>query len=556
MKNLILKSLAASVVALLAGHAMAATPVPLTGAGTPDIAALGAENVGYATTYASGSSAATPFIINAMKTDCTGTIYQYVSSGSQAYLCSKADTFLGVATPFLIMHKRDGGGSINGVKASQGTQQTFLDVPGLATATACAAPVNGVSNCTAPAAFATVLGARSELNLADVDPTQFNFALNGGPLTGVLPTYDAFATQIFGVAVNTRLRDALQTAQSTDPDGVGPLNAPLAAGCVGVDSEACMPNLTTEHISTIFAGPAATAVVGGLNSIQSGHFTDWAKLRTGTTTSLQNLFSANVLANQPGNRDIHICTRTAGSGTLATFHIKYHNAPCNGGIDESIVTPTGQTISQESGANGGVKIVHAMSGSADTENCLVGLNNGAAQGTFSPYPITVPAVDAKPFRWAIGIMGVERNASGTLPYRFIKIDGFAPTARNVVEGKYKFWAEAGVMPPAGQTATTDPLALEILKNMTDPSLIANLNVLHLWSTNGEKTGFLGIAGSPTSNPAFAPTFNTLTNGLMGAAFDNARPVNPYSHTTATKGNLNHCRVPTAPSGAPIVLPMY
>ncbi len=475
-----------------------------------------------------------------MRVNCTGTIYRYAAGGSLSYLCSKADTFTTVATPFLLIHKRDGGGSINGVTAAKGTGQVFLNVATLSTATTCAAAALCISKCSGGtvAENPTTALKASELNFADVDPAQFQAVINGGLANAAVGvTASPVATQIFGVAVNTSLRNAMQNAM---------IRNGLLTGCVRrhSETEACMPNLTTAQVSTIFA---------------NNGFTDWNNVAFSKTDSVQAtgyLFPS--AATDPGNTNIHICARTAGSGTWATMNIKFENAPCNGSLSQAYTTSTSQLLGNETNAqaNGQEKIVHAMSGSGDVESCLAGLNTGAASGTFTPYPTVLNSAVVAPgtsnARWAIGVLGVERNASGSLPYRFVKIDGFAPNAQNVVEGKYRFWAE--LVNVVGTTPTTDQLAIALLKSLSSPISIASLNVTQTW---GGITGFLGEATNPDTT--LQPTnFAPATNGsatLLNAAFDSVRPVNPFTHQTPAGADLNHCRVPTIPAGTR-VLPAY
>jgi hypothetical protein len=554
----------------------------------------------YQETYATGATAMTTFLEEAFRDKCNGTIYKYVANGTNTYLCERDNAVIPAATipqTYLILHKHEDGGSLNGVLAAAptGTDQVFNVVAtagtpptsGLITAAACGAASNEISTCTG----ATLLSFTrdSELNFSDVDPEQFKSPLNG-KFTGSIPSAEPVVTQVFGIVVNLRLRDALQVAQTQVPGiGVPALitdpNCGLAVGATGTagvitqafkDSEACMPSLTSPQIASIF----------GNNGL-----TDWSKLRTGNTLSTQNLFSVQAVANQPANRDIHICSRTAGSGTLAISHIKFHNAPCIGDVipeavqtDQAPVPPAqasilkSENIAPAPGLFGYVgaptannlKVFHAMAGSGDLENCLEGLNDGVekkgtgSNNSFSPYPTLLPVANGSTivtvpqtlplatnsFRWAIGIMGTERNASESKRYRFIKIDGVSPKSENVVNGKYKFWGEAVSLPSA--SVLPDALAPLLLTTMRDPLKIANLDVTHAWGV----TGYLGVAGCSTCLAANLPTFNTALNGQMGASWNEARPSNPYTHQTSGLGSLNHCRVPTLPAGTSRVFPIY
>ncbi|PPD37017.1 MAG: hypothetical protein CTY18_01495 [Methylomonas sp.] len=545
MKKLIIAGVAVS--AVLAGMNANAVPVPLRANGTPDTAAAFAAGV--AETFMTGSSAATPFITAALRNgNCAAgaPIYRYVDStnGSFAFLCEKSAGFAAVAAPYLLMHKRDGGGSLNGVRHAdpslpESSSQVFIVDADLVNVTSCAA-VNsaGVSNCSGGVVTANnARGRVSEAGFSDVDPAQFASNINGSAILGNAVVSTPIATQVFGIAVNTRLRDAMQgamVAASVLPASCLTTNGIGAAAVAGSrESEECMPNLTRAQLASIFARTRVT---------------DWAQFAYGTTLANQRLFTTNVAvlpaADRPSNRDIHICTRTQGSGTLATAQIKIEDAPCVGALAEPVLAATSQTIGTETGASGSLKVVHSMSGSGDVESCLSALNSGAAVGTFTPYPVTG-------FRWAIGIQGIERNTNGSIPYRFIKIDNVSPSAHNVSEGRYHFWAELVAVSATG-TITNDPLASAIVATMSNPATIGSfLNVTHTW---GGVTGFLGVATStafpPTSTAVIAP------GTLLNAAFDAARPVNPYSHVAASGGDLNHCRLPTIPSGQGRAIPAF
>jgi hypothetical protein len=526
MKKLFLS--AAITAALFAGQAQATV---LTFHGTaPDLVAAKAGT--NQEIWISGSSAATPFVEKAVLADCVGGLaYKYANSTTDfTWVCNSSI----VAGTINIVHKRDGGGSVTAVQSVLGvTLPTYATTTSLDTATACAAPaVNAPGACTG----ATIVPAThaGDINLADVDSAQFESTANGGQAGAGALANKSVATQIYGVVVNTRLRNAMQVA-SIEAGSIPATCATITKDATGAitaatgfsESEACMPSLTTPQISAIF----------GANRV-----TDWWNLYFGGTDNVaQSLGGVQAAADLPTNTDIHYCSRTAGSGTLATFNVKFENQCFSG--NEAIVTTAAQTIKPETDAlSGNQKVVHSMSGSGDLENCLIGLNNGAAQGTFTPFPAQTNGAG---FRWAIGIMGTDRNAAGTLTgtpakaYRFIKIDGAAPSAANVVNGKYKFWSELAAVGPT----STNALAIDILANLGTASQINALNVTH----NFGLSGFLGTATNATNLPtydlAIAP--GTLING----AFDALRPVNLYTHATAGGVSLNHCRAPSIPTGA-------
>jgi hypothetical protein len=132
-------------------------------------------------------------------------------------------------------------------------------------------------------------------------------------------------------------------------------------------------------------------------------------------------------------------------------------------------------------------------------------------------------------------------SNNSKPIRFIKIDGFYPTNKNVVEGKYRMWAE---MVQVG-TPPTDPLLVDMLANLGSANQVSSLNFFHS-NVTSSKSGFLGTA----NNTAFLPSFNAAVapGALANAAYEDVRTVNPYTHDGLTAGTLDHCRAPTIPAG--------
>ncbi len=558
MKKLLMSTAISAVI--FAGQASAA--IPVTTAGGVDFSAkTGVGNVANVagTAYFSGSSAATPFleksILNAAAPGSK--VFKYYDSSKAAftyYFATGTTPPTGLtANKNYVVHKRDKGGSVTAVLAASGVAANVATVTYNTTLPTVVGSFGNVAAtvypCTAPAVLSTTAanlvtctgttavtlavlptGAVS-VNLADVDAAQFASALNGATTANSLATKaptissNSVATQIFGVALTLKLRNALQVAEIAS----GALPATCTAGD---ETQACIPSLTSQDVSALFA---------------SGRLTDWTNLRFGGATG-QDLVSAQVPANVPGNTNVHICSRTAGSGTLATAQIAFENAPCST-TSEAIQSPAALTIVPETGLPGSLKAYHATTSSGELENCLETLDgynvatatsgsSMVANGTFTPLPAFIGTAN---FRWAVGILNTDRNANNALPYRFAKIDGYAPSAENVAKGKYKFWSElstVGTVP----TATSNALAYSLLTLMTDPATIAKANVT---STNFGITGYLGSASNATYGTAIAP------GTLINAAFDSLRPVNPFTHATAanTAGSVNHCRVANVLGGA-------
>jgi hypothetical protein len=563
MKKLLLS--AAVTAALFSGHASAVIPTivgPVSATQQVDFSATTGVNLAanvQATAYFSGSSAANPFleasIIQAAAANTK--VFKYYDSTKTAFTYffstgAIAPTGL-VANRNYVVHKRDKGGSVTAVLAASTLaanqnsvtyNSTLPTVVGsfanvATTVYSCTNPTLNatkavIANCTNATAIATLAvkpATAVSVNLADVDARQFASPLNGATAANQLATLaltipsSPVASQVFGVAVNLKLRNAMQTAMIAS----GALPVTCTAGN---ETEACMPSFTTADLTALFS---------------TGRLTSWANLRFGGAAG-KNLVAANGV-NVPGNTDVHICSRTAGSGTLATAQIAFENAPCVGTVAEAIQMPAVLTRVSETGTSGSMKAVHATTGSGELENCLTtleGYNQATstasatmvANGTFTPLPAFIGTAN---FRWAVGILNTDRNATNALPYRFVKIDGFSPSAANVATGKYKFWAElvtAGVVP----AAATNPLGFGLLTLMQSPATIAKSNV-----TNPAFgiTGYLATAAAATFDTVIAP------GTLINAAFDSVRPVNPLTHAVAanTAGSVNHCRAANVLGGA-------
>ena len=510
MKKLILG--AAVSTALFGGAAQAA--ITVDGNGIPVINA--------ATTYEiflSGSSAAGPFIDSLLTSskvpaanricDSSQLVYKYSDTATggkdqKAYLCvlntaNPALTGLAGNKTNLLVYKRDNGGSAQGVAPV--VADTAIDFLKVDTPANCAKVSDGVAgvsftkiNCNYTSGDVTLSNPKKpDFGISDVDPVQFqgdNTPSGFAPVTATdvsKLTVKAAASQVFGIAVSTKLRNAMQEAQ------FGKTNA-----CVGKETAACMPSLNSAQIASIFTGK--------LNS--------WKQLKLGFAS---DLFTNASAANKAANDRLHICRRTSGSGTQAQLGIKFMGYPCNtvakqGAVDTGALP---ETIAKAQ--------VHAMSSSGTMSECLSELNSASnTVGTSFNNTFTDGA------RWAIGIQGTEQNANLASDWRFIKIDGVEPTLDKVVRGQYKDWVELTYQYNNAHAFDTSEKAIidEFIKESGNPVVMGatNLAAVHTWG----QSGFLAA-------PQF---FAAPLSGII--ALD--KPANPFSHGT-TDAATNNCRMP-------------
>jgi hypothetical protein len=272
---------------------------------------------------------------------------------------------------------------------------------------------------------------------------------------------------IFGLPVTENLYRALQVAQ-----GLG-----------ATDSEADMPSLTSAQV----------------NGLITGSIKKWNQLLINGTplTAVAGVTPPTLDVFGPfSNPLVHFCRRVPGSGTQAQMNAVFANSPCAAGVVETARAPGNP-------ANG--PIVTEGEGSGDVDVCMA--NEFAAN------------------KWAIGVQSLEKDNAA---YRFVKIDGVAPTLKNVAENAYKDWVETTIQwrNAANSGPTLDKLALlkTIAKDASTPATIASLNAgfVHGFGTGAYLA--LNTNGHVPSYPA-----------------DDANPVTTATH--APKGTPNSCQPP-------------
>ena len=533
----------AAIAAVISAPANAAITVPVNANGTPDLTVVLANAQ---VSYFTGSSAATPFLEEALRTECDVThgspIYKFISStAAEVYICSKADSVTNFSNTFLVLHKRDGGGSINGVKNALGTYSNFVDMTSATTVTSCSAAKNSISTCTGGNVTISATAQQADVGLADVDAAQFASPLNGGVAGTAGVTNIPIAVQIFGIVVSLNLRNAMQAAEAAT--GMLPSSCASGASKLGSvrETEDCMPNLTSNQVSTILA---------------NNNFTDWTNLTYSGNNRTVSVYDASGALDTaaPANSNIHICARTAGSGTWAIANIKFENAPCSGD-SQAFQTASSQTLQNETAAavSGAQKLIHSMRGAGDVDSCLSGLSTGANIGTFTWYTTGVQdnVNGTNNSRYAIGPQGTDRNTDLSNDYRFIKIDNASPSAYNIVAGRWTFFAE--LIAVSSSTIAYPPanlLAADLLRLMSQPAHIANLNALTFAANKGLQTwgkvaGFMSVAPNYRYPATNLFTIDNITN----TGYDPAYPVSPYTHSKSNGAALNHCRRPALPGSS-------
>jgi ABC-type phosphate transport system substrate-binding protein len=540
MKKLLLGAAVSS--ALLGGAAHAA--ISVNADGTPTQATLSNTTQ----VYLSGSSALQELVERALVAAnvqdgiCkTGTVRKYQDAGTSgsnqvAYLCelnagasnnpvlTALSKHAATWKSNLLLYKRNEGGSLQGtVPVANNLSIAFLNVT--SNTGTCTPVSSGLFAATVNCDYSSTNNNSHipDFGISDVEPKIFTVASGNAP-TGTANLAAGYkvvpgVAAVFGVVVGTSLRNALQEAQF----GVGD-------ACVGSETEACMPSLSSIQIADIFSAypapnPGLTNPVAGAGKIH-----DWKQFKVGSS----DLWTNASAAYQPSSSKLHICSRTIGSGTKAQFGVRFLDTACNAAASK-IVSQADYVGSNENGgpaiAETAVRpMVHTMASSGGLAECLDELdldaNNTAGSFNSSQYAGK---------RWAIGIQSLDKNANRSKSYRFIKVDGVAPTIKNVANGAYHDWVESTFLYRTGTNplkADTLTLVNEIINSFGKPDVLAAVNTSS--ATHGFGTsGFLAVPNAV--HPATATGKVDLTS-----------PVNPLSYAVYPGTGAfasNNCKIP-------------
>lgn len=478
------------------------------------------------TVFISGSSAVSPTVLSfTIDTVCdhsqdvsvfrTSTGNGFGNDWGVACRVNTATTGVSAARNVLFL-KRDAGGSGYGVTPV--TNSVALAVIDTSTGTG--------SNCPNPSTAQTTANGTSynqyvcgsgtvslipDAGFSDVEPDKFRgFNAPAGlpdfnPATAEAYTARPVAALVGGIPVNTNLRNALQAVQFPSSSACNPANAGYGANA---ETQACMPSLTPAEIRTLF--------VGGLKNWGSFLVTDPSN-PTGPKIPLANHPAVVALGTAPADQKVQICRRTPGSGTQASFGMVFLNAPCDPNAQPPLASPgnafTGPVVAENAGGT-------------DLGRCLDDFNNGTNNSGQN---------SSLTHRWAIGLQFTTENVDLSKDYRYVKIDGIAPTIQNVAAGDYPYYAEESfqwrtdITTLTNASTTSDKNDTETLMNYiattaVTPTALAAINTsyIHTWGQGG----WLAIPGTFTpSNP-----------------FDINNPVN-----TSTRAPFNHgpntCQLP-------------
>jgi hypothetical protein len=342
--------------------------------------------------------------------------------------------------------------------------------------------------------------------IADVNPELFvrentpaGFSdVNVADLATKFGTVKGVYGNVFGIIVTKTLRDALQAAEF-DP----------ALNCVGNETEACMPSLPRQLIASIMRG---------------GSISNWNQLTLSAGPYAGTKLTAVPTVTLPTSTVVKICRRTKGSGTQATINNVILGSP-HSSAGTSPAAGNNPNVAEGSGAGDVTKCMTAWNaGSSQTIASDKTPSNYCVNGTGDATTGSCVAGSTPTTAWAIGLMGLERADAN---FRFIKVDGVAPTAKNAHDGIYTLWSE-GVL-----TQRIDSYAPDATKQ-------AFMNSLRAFVTRASGIKALNdLLVAAGAQPAYV-ALSTVSGNVPDAVWTANNPVVGFTHGTT---DTNNARVP-------------
>ena len=349
----------------------------------------------------------------------------------RAYSCNLAAVAgnYAIGTPVLI-HKRDAGGSGQGVTpilAPAPITRMNVTAANCVANVAQASPTPDIQLPSFLCNTTTLASVVPDGGISDVEPSllQASVNLQTGQVAATVPaTVNAgsLVQGIFGIAVNKKLYRALQEAQGIIGAGAALIDVPANQNTWTAADIATIPSLPTEFVRGAHVGSVIGAAAG---------FKGWEIVVPASVDSLVN------------GKTINICRRVEGSGTQAASNVLLAGNPCQSGYNAAL-TPSGFTQTAAAPAAAGVSgtVGVRATSTAYSENTSSG-NVETCIGTTVENAFVTVAGDQPAYGMAF--LGRENNPlanGGDKGYRFVKLDGVAPTRTLAKAGNYPAVFEA------------------------------------------------------------------------------------------------------------------
>jgi hypothetical protein len=321
--------------------------------------------------------------------------------------------------------------------------------------------------------------------------------------------------QVYGIAVTTDLYKVLQAAQKIS----GTIN-PAAIG--DYTNENDIPTLSRNFVASLLAGKIQTwdqvqvvakttaggATVGTAYSLTSPTVTGLANVQLPTLTASQDF---------PNQTPVAVSVRNSGAAIGAVAYSVFLNHPFTSGsyaippaTDAAFDTTAAPIIKRPGGTTATGNLLDDWNQGTNTSN---GLNSTSSKF----WGIAVNTADPN----GSGSVGTNpEDVSGKKHFRYVRIDGAAPTIENVANGSYPHWAEGVLIYKntleQAQDGTVKVALLTALANgLASPTTAKTVNdtLVHTWG----RPGIFGL---------------TANGETQTIPFSDNTPVVAYSHNSS------------------------
>ncbi|MDT8406749.1 MAG: hypothetical protein RQ715_05820 [Methylococcales bacterium] len=318
---------------------------------------------------------------------------------------------------------------------------------------------------------------------------------------------------VYGVGVTEDLYKVLQLADIVL--GKLPTSVPI-----GAYDEASLPSLNRNFIAALLSGQIA----------------DWSDVKVfapnlNASVSLDDpvvidfLNSIGVSISAPTDYRVAVGRRNTGAAVGAVAHAKYLNYPfVTGSFPPANPTPAANDATAK-------PIVKAPGGTSATGRLLTDWQTGSNTSSFN---------NAGARYWGVAInsavvnTGVRADGTGGQPWRYVKIDGYAPTIENVAAGTYPVWAEGEVLVRKDLTPDKFDL-LSDFANALGSSVTARLVNTGLRQAWGQTGIFATTRTDPSAVPEVPFNVNNPVVGLNHGGLLGVAPT-PFNNG-ASAGNI-------------------
>jgi hypothetical protein len=433
------------------------------------------------------------------------------STANRVFYCRTSRNVPGMAAGLRLALYKSSGGSGEGVTPVSGaTALSYIDLNKLSPSCLAAQAGQATADFVAYGNHMKCDGegklAVPRAGLSDVNPE-----LVGGMSAPL--TVRAQNQIVWGLPVSKNLRNALQTVQ-------GLVRSTVPHDDPSRDSEETMPTLARAQVAALFSG--AIKSWDNFYDSQGTPLTRSALLAPGAPAD-PDASGASPGAYRPDRANgatVYICRRIASSGTQASYEVHYLRARCEADAPPFVAPNDGSDLKSGGDATRLVRIarpagnVFAGLGTADVRECL------DAHTQFN--------------RWAVGILSTESvGNNGNRRFRFVKVDGAAPTLFNAYLGRWPHVTEQSMQWrrsfDASLTTTPEGKVLAfVATNLGLPRVIAALDTgfVHPWGQGGY------LAPATSGFPSASPPITAESLRL-----------NPVGGLTRSLGRLNDCGEP-------------